>query len=502
MAFLQSHSLLFLLLLVLSLLCSLSSQTVLGAFGSTRIRNELGPLLSQGCNIIDEASGNLTEATRRWQLFASPNFDAVVQVNNEADIIQTIKYANKYSIPYLAFNTGHGEIKSLGNLRAGIQITIRGMSNITINGNNTATVQGGATNLDIVSTLWKANKQTVSGTCECVGFMGPVLGGGHGFLQGYHGMAADQLLEARVVLANGTVAIASRNQNADLFWALRGAGHNFGIVTEVTTKIYDVPKNDTWYYETFVYSGSSVEMLFTELNNLKGAPAAFEHYAVYLRLPDVDPSNAVVLFSILYHGLATDAEQYVAPFRKFNPLSDTNGTATYPQLAAITGNGINDDICQNENSNRIRYPVYLDRYDPKAQKAVFDNFNMTTARYPALNASLMLFEGLSTQAVAATPINSTAFPYRNYFALSSPVVTYAPNTSFDATAQNFGRSLRSTLYQTSNTSNLRAYVNYAVGEESLQNLYGSEPWRVTKLKGLKQTYDPQNRFRWYAPIGL
>jgi hypothetical protein len=141
----------------------------------------------------------------------------------------------------------------------------------------------------------------VSGTCECVGFMGPVLGGGHGFLQGYYGMAADNLLEARVVLANGTVVIASRNQNPDLFWALRGAGHNFGIVTEVTTKIYDVPKDDIWYYETFVYSGSSIEKVFSELNKLKKAPVAFEHYAVYLRLPDVDPVN--VGASKLFHTL-------------------------------------------------------------------------------------------------------------------------------------------------------------------------------------------------------
>jgi hypothetical protein len=128
--------------------------------------------------------------------------------------------------------------------------------------------------------------------------------------------------------------------------------------------------------------------------------------------------QALVLFSILYNGPSGDAERYVAPFRKFNPLSDTNGTATYPELSGITGNGINDDICQHENLNRIRYPVYLDQYDPKAQKAVFDNFNKTTARYPALGRSLVLFEGLSTQAVTKVPIDSTAYAHRDYFVLS------------------------------------------------------------------------------------
>lgn len=132
----------------------------------------------------------------------------------------------------------------------------------------------------------------VSGTCECVGFLGPMLGGGHGFLQGYHGLVADNLIEARVVLANGSVVMVSDKSNPDLFWALRGAGHNFGIVTEVTSKIYDVPDNDIWYYENFVYTGNSVEQIFTQLNKVKrDTPVQFEHYAVFLRLPDVDPVN-------------------------------------------------------------------------------------------------------------------------------------------------------------------------------------------------------------------
>ena len=96
----------------------------------------------------------------------------------------------------------------------------------------------------------------------------------------------------------------------------------------------------------------------------------------------------------------------------------TNGTAIYPQLPSLTGNGINDDICQHENLNRIRYPIYLDKFIPTVPKAVFDLFNMTTAQYPALNRSLMLFEGLSSQAVAAVPLDTTAIPLRDYFVLA------------------------------------------------------------------------------------
>lgn len=133
---------------------------------------------------------------------------------------------------------------------------------------------------------------SVTGTCECVGLLGPMLGGGHGFVQGYHGLAADSLIEARVILANGSIVTTSSTKNPDLFWALRGAGHNFGIVTEVKSKIYDVPDDDIWYYEKFVYSGDSIEQVFGQLDKVKrNTPVQFQHYAVFLHMPEVDPVN-------------------------------------------------------------------------------------------------------------------------------------------------------------------------------------------------------------------
>ncbi|KAF2008888.1 FAD-binding domain-containing protein [Aaosphaeria arxii CBS 175.79] len=498
-----SHSLVSLSLVIASYFSQSSATVIRRDDGVPSIRSELGPVLSPEAIIVDSERGNLTEATKRWQVFASPSFDYVVQVANENDIVETVKYANRYSIPFLVVNAGHGEIKSLGGLKKGLQITVRSLKKITVHDNNTATIGGGASNLDITTELWKANKQTVSGTCECVGFLGPLLGGGHGFLQGYHGLAADQLISARVVLANGTIVTASDTSNPKLFWALRGAGHNFGIVTEATVKIYDVPKDDIWYYENFIYQGDSIEAVFGQLNKIKrDTPVQFEHYAVFGRLPQIDPVNALVFFSILYNGPASAADKWVAPFRQFSPIDIQNGTATYPQLSGITGNGINDAICQHENLNRIRYPIYLDRFDPGAGKATFDYFNKTISDHPGLAGSLMLFEGLSTQAVKSVRLDSTAIPHRDYFVLSSPVVTYAPDASLDAIAEDFGRNLRMTLHNASKAEKMHTYVNYAVGEESLENIYGYNSWRVHDLKKHKRAYDPQDRFRWYAPIGV
>ena len=78
----------------------------------------------------------------------------------------------------------------------------------------------------------------VTGVCQCTSLLGPGLGGGHGFLQGHHGLVADQFVSMNIVLADGT--LHTIDEKSDLWWAMRGAGHNFGIVTSVETKIYDI----------------------------------------------------------------------------------------------------------------------------------------------------------------------------------------------------------------------------------------------------------------------
>ncbi|CAI6270044.1 unnamed protein product [Periconia digitata] len=493
-----------LLLSVLSLGHSIDTAAAVDFSLSRRasnIRQELGPKLSKDAVIIDAESGDMAAATKRWQVFASPSFSAVVEVATENDIVETIAYANAHSIPFLAVNAGHGEIKSLANMKDGIQITIRALNKITINEDNTATVQGGATNLEITQELWAAKKQTVSGTCECVGFLGPMLGGGHGWIQGLHGLAADQIIKARVILANGTIVSASTTENPDLFWALRGAGHNFGIVSEVTNKIYDVPDSDEWYFEKYTYTGASVDQLFDQLEKIKrDTPPELQFYSVFLNIPAIDSTQALVFMAMLYNGPASAADKWMAPFRTFNPIDIEKGSTTYPELSALTGNGINDDICQHEPINRIRYPLYLDGMKKGVPKQVYNLYNATTAQYPALNRSLMLFEGLSTQAVRSVQLDTTAVALRKFHTLASPVVTYAPDAALDQVAQDFGRELRNILHRAEGTPEMYAYVNYAVGEEDIESIYGYRGWRVAKLKTLKKHLDPENRFRFYAPI--
>lgn len=167
------------------------------------------------------------------------------------------------------------------------------MSDIAIVDNGRAAVIGGGVLTgDLIPYLWAHGKQTMTTGCDCVGYLAPVLGGGHGWLKGRYGTASDQLLSARLVLANGTAVTVSDAENSELFWALRGAGHNFGIVTEATVKIYDVePSQEHWAANGFVFTHDKLESVFTIANealNSPERPAEVIYYLVVAFDPEVD----------------------------------------------------------------------------------------------------------------------------------------------------------------------------------------------------------------------
>lgn len=93
--------------------------------------------------------------------------------------------------------------------------------------------------------------------------LGPGLGGGHGWLQGHHGLISDQFLSMNVVLADGGERII--NADSELWWAFKGAGHNFGIVTSVVQRIYPLEHRD-WAIETFAFSGDKVKEVYEAAN--------------------------------------------------------------------------------------------------------------------------------------------------------------------------------------------------------------------------------------------
>lgn len=129
--------------------------------------------------------------------------------------------------------------------------------------------------------------------------MGPALGGGHGWLQGHHGLVADQFESMNIVLANGT--LTTLDSSSELWWAVKGAGHNFGIVTSVTSKVFDI-EHKNWAIETITFSGDKVEEVYEAANKylLKDGtqPAGVINWSYWLNNPEADASNvSISLFS-------------------------------------------------------------------------------------------------------------------------------------------------------------------------------------------------------------
>lgn len=171
-----------------------------------------------------------------------------------------------------------------------------------------------------------------------------------------------------------------------------------------------------------------------------------------------------------------------------------------PDLADKTLMGA-DSIGCAKGYTGLRYPIGLKTYDLAATRRVFDDIADMSNRMPEFAGSFFLLEGYSTHGVKARSERDSAFPHRDDEILVTSYVMYKPNASLDAIAQEHGEKLRRHLLEASeDPEQLRAYVNYAHGVESLEAVYGWDRWRLERLRELKGKWDPQNRMRFYNPI--
>ncbi|TGO68135.1 hypothetical protein BOTNAR_0029g00030 [Botryotinia narcissicola] len=342
--------------------------------------------------------------------------------------------------------------------------------------------------------------QSVTGICELVGFSAPTLGGGHGWLQGQYGLMADQVISARLLLPSGELVTVSEKTYPDLFWAIRGAGHNFGLVMEWEYRVYD-DNAPLWSYEIFIYSGDKLEALYEEANRLlRDQPAELVHWGYIIKVAEVDPGHPVLWFGIIYNGSPEIATRYAKPFHDIGPLSVQTGQGSLHDLAVVTFQDADGPGCAYGMTS-LRYPTGLKSYNVTAVRQVYNEIDSTFRKVPEIAGSFFLLEGYSTHAVKAIDAASTAFPHRDDNILVTSYVMYAPDSNIDPIAKELGEKVRKYLLDGSeDPEHLRAYVNYANGDESLQAIYGWETWRLEKLKKLKAQWDPKNTMRYYVPI--
>lgn len=225
-------------------------------------------------------------------------------------------------------------------------------------------------------------------------------------------------------------------QTIDLFWALQGAGHNFGIVTEVTSRIYKVPATG-WAYAQYIFTHDKVEAIFAQINSwssngTQNFPASFFNKNVYARIPAIDADNvtphhppapppppppkltcekAVIMLNIFAQGALAVPTEYTAPLLALGPAVAVANTTDYPGLTLIDGTAVRNAVCQQHGAVNMMFPIRLRAYSIQGQRAAFDAFDAFTAD-AAFGNSAVLFEGYSTLAVKAVPSDGTAFAFR------------------------------------------------------------------------------------------
>ncbi|KAL4728692.1 FAD-linked oxidoreductase chry5 [Fusarium chlamydosporum] len=489
---------------VLSSVATLAATSVCQTLWSRDVDYKaLSKELSASAKVYFPGSDDFETASTRWSNLDVPTVNIVVVPSTENDVVETVKFANKKNLPFLAYNSAHGAITTLGKMTQGIEIYLNQLTGVEIaKDGKSVTIAGGTKSKQVTHTLWESGKQTVTGCCECVGYVGPALGGGHGWLQGRHGLIADQFESMNIVLSNGT--LATIDSKSELWWALKGAGHNFGIVTSVTSKIYDI-EHKNWAFEIMTFKGDKVEELYKLTNEhiLKNGtqPTDVINWSYWFNIPDVDPTGPIIQILLMQEGVESVDTKYTAPFHKLKPVSVDSKKGPYTDLAKWVGVTTEDGPCQKNGAMNPRFPIYLETFNPAAQKKAFGFFADNVRGSSVFNNSLVTFDGYSTEGVKSVEAQSTAFAYRDQNVLVGPLITYKPNgPELDNKASELGHKIRQILHEGTGRKHVPTYVNYAFGDEGPRQWYGSEGWRQSRLRSLKETYDPQGLFSFYAPI--
>lgn len=465
------------------------------------ISTQLSPKLSIGARVYLPGSEGHAQGSRRWQEWEKPRFAAIIRVANVHDIEETIKYANEYEKPFLAISGGHGGTKALGMAEGTIGIWMRNLNSVAIDSErNIATVEGGITSGELTRALAAAGKESVTGTCACTGAVAPMLGGGHGWLQGKYGEAVDQLISAELTIANGTTLSVNEEHNPDLFWAIRGAGHNYGIISSYQMRVHDRRERDDWSWKQYVFTKASVADVYAGLNIfVEDARAELTHLSMFTRMPQVDPHHHVLVVLVFWRGSALPAK-YSDAMTDLQPVLTQGGTTDIDGLFIVSGMDEQGALCKSGDSF-LRSPINWKTYNPAAMEKIYEFMENLP---PVFNRSLAVTGGFSPVARRSVPIDSTALPDRDNTILLSPFFIYQPGSKdLDDQAVDYVNTMRD-IYVKGLTAEhpVNSYVNYASGFESQEDVYGHEPWRLDKLRRLKREFDPFERFSFYVPVTM
>ncbi|KAI2618201.1 hypothetical protein GGR54DRAFT_189856 [Hypoxylon sp. NC1633] len=451
---------------------------------------------AQGTTISFSGSDVFTNATNRWTITDAPTFSAAISPINEEDVVAAVKLATSNGIPLLATGKRHGYTTTLAEMQQGLAIDLTQLSSYVIDKDAGTITLGGSTGIgDIQDAVAEAGFMIQSGSGSCPGYVGLTVGAGVGRYMGYFGLVMDGLISARVVTADAEVLEVSDTQNQDLFWAIRGAGANFGIITSATYKLHKMADNYNGQIlnADIYFAPNETDQYFKYLESI-GRDLPGNVAGIHLTSYNDSVGSAQLLANWVWIGTEEDGREFMSQFLDLNPTSANIQYLPWNKLIGTAAGGFNDILCEKDQYRNF-YTANLLKLDGSTYQETFEKMTEFYNTYPDAHGSFVNLEVFPNQATAAVDHDSTAYPWRDTKAyIQVGILVGDEHIDSDAVSngETLARGLRDSWVKTSGYSEISIYVNYAHGDEELWQKYGRD--KLPRLSALKKQWDPTNVF--------
>ncbi len=434
-----------------------------------------GPLLRSGDSGYDE--------TRRvWNGMIDKRPALIARCTGTADVIAAVTFAREHELVVSVRGGGHNYAgKSVCD--DGLMIDLSPMKGIRVDpARRVANAEAGLNLGEFDRETQKFGLATTLGINTDTGIAGLTLGGGYGWLAGRFGLACDNLLSVEVVTADGQVMNASAVENEDLFWGVRGAGANFGIVTSFEYRLHPVGQVLGGLVLYPMSKGEEVLRFFDEYSST--CPVEVSTVGLLLTTPDGTPAVGI---AVCYSGPVEQGEEVLKPLRTISsPLADLVALQPYTQMQTLFDEAWAPGLHYYNKSGIVR----------GLSEGAIETF-LEYARAmptPLSGIALQQLHGAASRVGA----DDTAFPHRyDHFAFY-----IHPATDDAADAQKMIRWARECWEAVQPFVERAVYVNAleGFGEEDDRRVMEAYGRHSERLVNLKNKYDPTNLFRLNANI--
>jgi FAD/FMN-containing dehydrogenase len=403
---------------------------------------------------------------------------AVVRVADANDVVAVVNYARDRGLE-LAVRSGGHSAAGHSTVDGGIVIDLRDMKKLEIDPDKrTAWAETGLTAIEYSTATVEHGLATGFGDTGSVGIGGITLGGGVGYLGRLHGLTIDNVLAAEIVTADGRLRRVDADQEPDLFWAIRGGGGNFGVVTRFLYRLADVSQftggmlvlpGTPEVIEGFVrLADAAPDELSTIANVMSAPPMPF--------LPEEAVGSIVLMGMLAYTGDPESAERVLAPFRELAaPLADFVAANPYTTMYPP------DDPDYHPTAESRT--MFIDHVDRPTAETIVEHLNAIEA--PIRVAQLRVLGG----AMSRVPADATAYAHRAGRIMVNVAAFYEGEDDRVVKAE-WVKRFSEALYQGDDA----AYVNF-VGDEGEDRIHAAYPGATwDRLAAVKARYDPDNLF--------